>query len=126
MEPSMSTYTDLIVIPVPEARLADYRRLAEISEQMWREHDALSYIEVQADDTKPGKVTSFPQSVDLQPGETVIVSIITYRSRAHRDEVNEKVMKDPRMAAMDPKTLPFDAKRLFYGGFKPFVGSATS
>jgi uncharacterized protein YbaA (DUF1428 family) len=120
----MSTYTDLIVIPVPEAKLADYRRLAEISEQMWREHGALSYIEVQADDVKPGKVTSFPQSVALQPGETVMVSIITYRSRAHRDEVNGKVMKDPRMAAMDPKTLPFDAKRMFFGGFKPFVGGA--
>ncbi len=122
----MSAYTDLIVIPVPEAKLADYRRLAEISEQMWREHGALSYVEVQADDAKPGKVTSFPQSVDLQPGERVMVSIITYRSRAHRDEVNGKVMKDPRMAAMDPKILPFDAKRMFFGGFKPFVGGGAS
>ena len=122
----MPTYTDLIVIPVPETKLAEYRRLAEISEQMWREHGALSYIEVQADDVKPGKVTSFPQSVDRQPGETVMVSIITYRSRAHRDEVNNKVMKDPRMASMDPKNLPFDAKRMFFGGFKPFVGGGSS
>jgi uncharacterized protein YbaA (DUF1428 family) len=120
----MSTYTDLIVIPVPVSKIAEYRKLAEMSEQLWRDHGALSYIEVQADDVKPGKVTSFPQSVDLQPGEAVMVSIITYSSRAHRDEVNAKVMKDPRMAAMDPKTMPFDTKRMFFGGFKPFVGGA--
>jgi len=122
----MSAYIDLCVIPVPLAKLSDYRRLAEISERVWREHGALSYFEVEADDAKPGQVTSFPQSVDLRPGETVIVAQITYRSRAHRDEVNAKVMADPRIAGMDPKTLPFDGKRLFVGGFKPFVGHAAA
>ena len=118
----MSSYVDLVIIPVPEARLADYRRLAEVSAQVWREHGALSYVEVEADNVKPGKVTSFPQSVALEAGETVIVALITYRSRAHRDEVAGRAMKDPRMASMDPKTVPFDAKRMFFGGFKSFVG----
>ena len=120
----MSSYVDLVVTPVPMERLGDYRRLAEISAQIWREHGALSYIEVEADDAKPGKVTSFPQSVALETGETVIVAIITYRSRAHRDEVGGRAMKDPRMAGMNPKTMPFDAKRMFFGGFKPFIGDA--
>jgi PhnB protein len=125
----MSSYVDLAITPVPAARLADYRRLAEISAQVWREHGALSYIEVEADDAKPGKVTSFPQSVALEAGETVIVAMITYRSRAHRDEVGSRAMKDPRIAGMDPKilapkTLPFDAKRMFFGGFKSFIGDA--
>jgi PhnB protein len=120
----MSSYVDLVVIPVPAARLGDYRQLAEISADVWREHGALSYVEVEADDAKPGKVTSFPQSVALQSGETVLVSMITYRSRAHRDEVNARAMKDPRIAEMNPKTLPFDTKRMFFGGFKSFVGDA--
>ncbi|WP_424591886.1 DUF1428 family protein [Bradyrhizobium sp.] len=120
----MSSYVDLAVIPVPAARLGDYRQLAEISAQVWREHGALSYVEVEADDAKPGKVTSFPQSVALQSGETVLVSMIAYRSRAHRDEVNARVMKDPRIAEMNPKTMPFDTRRMFFGGFKPFVGDA--
>jgi PhnB protein len=120
----MSSYVDLVITPVPEERLGEYRRLAETSARVWREHGALSYVEVEADDAKLGKVTSFPQSVALQPGETVIVSIITYRSRAHRDEVGSRAMKDPRMAGLDPKTLPFDAKRLFFGGFKPLIGDA--
>lgn len=120
----MSSYVDLAVIPVPAARLGDYRQLAEISAQVWREHGALSYVEVEADDARPGKVTSFPQSVALQSGETVLVSMIAYRSRAHRDEVNARVMKDPRIAEMNPKTMPFDTRRMFFGGFKPFVGDA--
>jgi PhnB protein len=120
----MSHYVDLIVIPVLEARLAEYRRLAEISAQVWLEHGALSYFEVEADDAKPGKVTSFPQSVSLQSGETVLIALITYRSRAHRDEVNGRAMADPRIAGMDPKTMPFDMKRIFFGGFKSFVGNA--
>jgi uncharacterized glyoxalase superfamily protein PhnB/uncharacterized protein YbaA (DUF1428 family) len=118
----MTGYTDIFVIPVPEQKTADYRKLAELSAKVWREHGALSYAEVEADDVKPGKWTSFPQSVDLKDDEFVIVALITYRSRAHRDEVNAKAMADPRMAGMDPKTMPFDAKRMFWGGFKPFVG----
>ncbi len=120
----MSSYVDLVVIPVPEARLGEYSKLAEISERVWREHGALSYVEVQADDAKPGKVTSFPQSVAAEAGETVIVAIMTYRSRAHRDEVTGRAMKDPRMAGMDPKSLPFDTRRMFFGGFRSFVGDA--
>lgn len=122
----MSTYTDLFVIPVPKQRLGDYRKLSELSEVVWREHGALSYVEVEADDVKPGKWTSFPQSVDLRPDEIVIVAIITYRSREHRDEVNAKAMKDPRMAGYDPKLMPFDSKRMFFGGFRAFVGDATA
>ena len=120
----MTTYTDLIVIPVLEEKIAEYRRLAETSATVWQEHGALTYVEVEADDAKPGKLTSFPQSVDLKPGETVIIALVTYRSRAHRDEVNNRAMKDPRIASMDPKTMPFDMKRMYFGGFKPFVGEA--
>ena len=120
----MTGYTDIFVAPVPQSKSADYRRLAELSAHVWREHGALSYVELEADDAKRGKWTSFPQSVDLRDDEFVVAALITYRSRAHRDEVNEKAMKDPRMAGMDPKTMPFDGKRMFWGGFKPFVGPA--
>ena len=120
----MSTYANVIVTPVPKARVSEYRKLAETAEKVWREHGALSYVEVEADDVKPGKQTSFPQAVDLKDGEVVIVALVTYRSRAHRDEVNARVMKDPRWAGLDPKTMPFDAKRMFWGGLKPFVGAA--
>ena len=118
----MSHYLDLFVVPVPTKNIELYRKQAELFSTVWCEHGALSCIEVQGDDTPPGKVTSFPQSVALKPDETVFVGIITYRSRAHRDEVSAKAMKDPRMAGMDPKSMPFDGKRMFFGGFKPFVG----
>jgi uncharacterized protein YbaA (DUF1428 family) len=89
---------------------------------VWRDHGALEFIECVADDVKPGKHTSFPQSVKLKPGETVMFSWIVFKSRAHRDRVNAKVMKDPRLAnMMDPKAMPFDAKRMFWGGFKVLV-----
>ena len=89
---------------------------------MWKEHGALDYKECVADDVKVGKWTSFPRSVDLKPGETVVFSYILYKSRAHRDKVLAKVMKDPRLAKMmDPKTMPFDGKRMIYGGFKTVV-----
>lgn len=119
----MSTYTDLFVVPVPTASRDSYRKLAEVSAVVWKDHGALSYFEVEADDAKSGKWTSFPQSVDLKDDEFVVVAVITYRSREHRDEVNAKAMKDPRMAGMDPKTMPFDPKRMFWGGFKPFAGA---
>lgn len=118
----MTGYTDIFVVPVPHANVAAYRTQAELFAKVWREHGALSCVEVEADDAPIGKVTSFPQSVALKPEETVFVGIITYKSRAHRDEVNAKAMKDPRMAGMDPKSMPFDGKRMFFGGFKPFVG----
>lgn len=117
----MGDYTDIFVIPVPKRNIDAYRKLAEISANVWRDHGAIAYVEVEADDVQPGKWTSFPQSVDLKPEETVFVGLVTYRSRAHRDEVNVKAMKDDRMAGMNPETMPFDAKRMFWGGFKPFV-----
>jgi uncharacterized protein YbaA (DUF1428 family) len=89
--------------------------------KVWREHGALEFRECVADDVKVGKWTSFPQSVKLKSNETVIFSWITYKSRAHRDRVNAKVMKDKRITSMDPKTMPFDGKRMIYGGFKILV-----
>lgn len=117
----MQHYVDVYVLPVPKANTDAYRRMAETAGQVWREHGALEYIEVIADDVKPGKNTSFPQAVKLEPEETVIVGIVTYESREHRDRVNEAVMKDPRLAGMKPESMPFDGKRMFWGGFSPFV-----
>jgi uncharacterized protein YbaA (DUF1428 family) len=115
-------YVDGFVVPVPKKNLQDYRRMAAKAGKVWRDHGALEYSECVADDVKPGKHTSFPQSVKLKPGETVVFAYIVYKSRAHRDRVNAKVMKDPRLAnMMDPKALPFDGKRMFWGGFKTFV-----
>jgi len=112
-------YVDGFVVPVPKKNMPAYRRMALKAGKVWREHGALEYIECAADDVKPGKLTSFPQSVKLKPGETVVFSWIVYKSRAHRDRVNAKVMKDPRLASMmNPKTMPFDGKRMFWGGFK--------
>ena len=118
------SYTDLFVVPVPKSNIAAYRKQAEQFLQVWREHGALSCIEVEADDAPVGKITSFPQSVALKDGETVFIGIITYRSRAHRDEVSAKAMKDERMAGMKPETMAFDGKRMIFGGFKPFLGEA--
>lgn len=118
----MPRYIDGFVLPVPTKNLAAYRRIARKAGKIWREHGALEYIECAADDVKPGKLTSFPQSVKLKRGETVIFAWIAYKSRAHRDQVNAKVMKDPRLASMmDPKSMPFDGRRMFFGGFKSIV-----
>ena len=117
-------YVDGYVVPVPKKNLAAYRRMAQKAGKVWRDHGALEYIECVADDVKPGKRTSFPQSVKLKPDETVVFAYVVYNSRAHRDRVNAKVMKDPRLAnMMDPKAMPFDAKRMFWGGFKALVES---
>src|SRR5216117_3069971 len=116
------SYVDGFVVPVPVKNLAAYRRLAKKAGKIWREHGALDYKEWISDDVKVGKLTSFPRSVKLKRGETVVFSWIVYKSRAHRDRVNAKVMKDPRLAdMMDPKTMPFDGKRMFWGGFKVLV-----
>ena len=115
-------YVDGFVLPVPEKHMDAYRRMARKAGKVWREHGALEYHECVADDVKPGKLTSFPQSVKLKRGETVVFSWITYKSRAHRDRVNAKVMKDPRLAKMmSGKSMPFDFKRLIYGGFKVMI-----
>jgi uncharacterized protein YbaA (DUF1428 family) len=115
-------YVDGFVLPVPKKNLAAYRRMAQTAGKVWRDHGALQYVECIADDVKPGKHTSFPQSVKLKPGEIVIFSYIVYQSRAQRDRVNAKVMKDPRLAKMmNPKAMPFDGKRMFWGGFKAML-----
>ena len=115
-------YVDGFVVPVPKAKLADYKKMAKKAGKVWIEHGALQYVECVADDVKPGKVTSFPQAVKLKPDEVVIFSWIVYPNRKVRDKVNAKVMADPRLAAMmDPKAMPFDGKRMFWGGFKPMV-----
>jgi uncharacterized protein YbaA (DUF1428 family) len=96
--------------------------MAQKAGKVWRDHGALEFVECVADDVKPGKHTSFPQSVKLKSGETVVFSWIVFKSRAQRDRVNAKVMKDPRLAdMMDPKAMPFDGKRMFWGGFKVLV-----
>jgi uncharacterized protein YbaA (DUF1428 family) len=116
------SYVDGYVLPVPKKNLRAYARMARKAGKIWREHGAIEFRECVADDVKPGKYTSFPQSVKLKPGETVIFSWIVFKSRAHRDSVNSKVMKDPRLAdMMNPKALPFDGKRMFWGGFKILV-----
>ena len=116
------SYVDGYVLPVPRKKLAAYRRMAKDAGKIWRKHGALQYVECVADDVKPGKWTSFPQSVKLERGETVVFSWIVYKSRAHRDRVNAKVMKDKRLTEMmDPKSMPFDGKRMIFGGFKVFV-----
>jgi uncharacterized protein YbaA (DUF1428 family) len=117
------SYVDGFVLAVPKKKIEAYRSLAKKAGKVWRDHGAVGYMECVADDVKPGKLTSFPQSVKLKPGETVVFAYIVYKSRAHRDRVNAKVMKDPRMEAMgDIKDMPFDAKRMIFGGFKKLVG----
>ena len=115
-------YVDGFVVPVPRKKLRAYRAMAAKSGKVWRQHGALEFRECVADDVKWGKRTSFPRSVKQKSGETVFFSYIVYRSRGHRDRVMAKVMKDKRLAAMmDPKAMPFDAKRMIYGGFKVMV-----
>ncbi len=115
-------YVDGFVLPVPKKKIAAYRRMAAKAGRIWKEHGAVSFVECVADDVKRGKWTSFPQSVKLKPGEVVWFSWITYKSRAHRDRVNRKVMADPRIKSMGgPDSMPFDAKRMIYGGFKVAV-----
>jgi uncharacterized protein YbaA (DUF1428 family) len=118
----MSRYVDGYVLPVPKRKVEAFRRIATKACKVWLDHGALDYVETVADDVKPGKWTSFPQSVKLKKGETVVFAYIVYKSRKHRDRVNAKVMKDKRLNnMMDPKKMPFDAKRMFWGGFKTIV-----
>jgi len=116
------SYVDGFVVPVPKKKLAAYRRMAAKAGKIWREHGALEFRECIADDVKWGKRTSFPRSVKQKTGETVMFSYIVYKSRAARDRINAKVMKDKRLAKMmNPKAMPFDAKRMIWGGFKTVV-----
>jgi uncharacterized protein YbaA (DUF1428 family) len=112
-------YVDGFVTPVPKRKVAAYRRMSQRAGKVWRDHGALEFRECIADDVKWGKRTSFPRAVKQKSSETVFFAYIVYKSRAERDRVNAKVMKDKRLAGMmDPKTLPFDAKRMIWGGFK--------
>ena len=115
-------YVDGFVTPVPKRALEKYRTMSRKMAKVWRDHGALEFRECIADDVKWGKRTSFPRAVKQKSGETVFFSYIVYKSRADRDRVNAKAMKDKRLASMmDPKTMPFDAKRMFWGGFKVLV-----
>jgi uncharacterized protein YbaA (DUF1428 family) len=118
----MSAYVDGFVIPVPKDKLAEYRRFARKYAKLWIRHGALQVHECAADDVKPGKLTSFPQAVKLKPDELVVFSWIVYQSRRHRDAVNKKVMADPMMKNAESMSMPFDGKRMFWGGFKEIVG----
>ena len=115
-------YVDGFVLPVPRRKLAAYRRMAKYAGKIWMEFGALQYVESVADDVKPGKSTSFPQSVKLKKGEVVVFSFVEYKSRKQRDRIMKKIMVEPRFKKyMDPKKMPFDGKRMFWGGFKPIV-----
>ncbi|MEY2853034.1 MAG: hypothetical protein RL030_166 [Pseudomonadota bacterium] len=119
----MGRYVDGFVLPVPVKNRAAYVKMARLGRKVWMEHGALGYHECVADDVKPGKVTSFPQSVKLKKGEQVWFSWVVYKSRRHRDQVMKKVMNDKRMQGMDVKDMPMDGKRMFFGGFKEIVSS---
>jgi len=115
-------YVDGYVLPVPKKNVKTYRRIAQIAAKVWRDHGALEYRECIGDDLNVKFGVPFPRTIKVKPGETVFFSWIVFKSRAHRDRVNAKVMKDPRIAnMMDPKTMPFDCKRMTYGGFKVLV-----
>lgn len=115
------SYVDGFVVPVPKKNLAAYRSIARKAGKVWREYGALAYVECVGDDVQPGKRTSFPQSVKLKPDEVVVFSYIVYKSRGERNRINKLVMADKRIAGTDPKSMPFDAKRMFWGGFKSIV-----
>lgn len=118
----MAQYVDGFVMPLPKANVDRYKEIATTAGGLWREHGALDYKECIAEDVKPGELTSFPQSVDLEDDETVIFAWITYESRAARDAINAKVMADDRMKAlMDPAGDVADYKRMVYGGFEVLV-----
>jgi uncharacterized protein YbaA (DUF1428 family) len=119
----MANYVDGFIMPVPKKKIAASRQMARKAGKVWREHGAIAYAECIADDVKVGKWTSFPRSVKLKSDEVVWFSWIVYKSRRHRDQVNAKCMKDPRLAPSmaNPETMPFDPKRMIYGGFKVVI-----
>jgi uncharacterized protein YbaA (DUF1428 family) len=118
----MAHYVDGFVIPLPKKNLNAYRRLAQKAGEVWRDHGALDYKECVGDDLNVKMGLPFPRGIKAKSGEAVLFSYIVFKSRAHRDRVNAKVMKDPRLAKMmDPKAMPFDVKRMMYGGFKTIV-----
>lgn len=114
-------YVDGFILAVPKDKMEEYKESARLGEKVWKEYGALDYVECIADDVPYGEVTSFPRAVQAKEDETVIFSWAVYKSREHRDEVLKKVMADPRMK-MDAAQMPFDGKRLIYGGFQPLLG----
>lgn len=113
-------YVDAFVLPVPKDKLEAYKEQAQLGAKVWREHGALDYVECLPDDVQPGKLTSFPQSVQAKEDEIVIFSYVRYKSREHRDEVMAKVMADERLKG-SMESMPFDGQRMFWGGFEPFI-----
>ncbi len=111
-------YVEIMVTPVPKGKIAAYKALAKKSAKVWKKCGAIGYAESIADNVKPGKITSFPQSVMMKKNETVATCVITFKSKAHHDAVWKRIMKDPFMANFDMKKAPFDGKRMFFGGFK--------
>ena len=114
-------YVDGYVLPVPKKNLAAYRRLAKLGSKVWTDHGALEYRECVGDDLDVKFGAPFPKAIKVKPGETVVFSWIVFKSKAHRNRVNALAMKDPRFDKMDPKAMPFDCKRMLYGGFKVIV-----
>jgi uncharacterized protein YbaA (DUF1428 family) len=116
-------YVDSFVVPVPKANIDAYKKFSEMAAQIWKEHGALEYVECIADDVKPGKVTSFPQAVKLADDEVVVFSWIVYQSREQRDQANAAAMSDARFKDLNPQSMPFDTKRMFFGGFKVLLAA---
>ena len=116
-------YVDGYVLPVPKKHLAAYRRMAQKAAKVWRDHGALEYRESSGDDLNTKVGTPFVRAIKTKPGETIVFSWIVFKSKAHRDRVNAAVMKDPRLDGMDEKKMPFDLKRMSYGGFKMMVAA---
>jgi len=117
-------YVDGYVLPVPKKNLSVYRQIAQKAGKIWREHGALEYRECVGDDLKPGWGVTYPKMIKAKPGETIVFSYVVFKSRAHRDKVNAKVMKDKRLQEMmDASSMPFDCKRMAYGGFKVLVNA---
>lgn len=121
MKKERAHYVDGFVLVVPKKNIDSYRRMARMGGKIWREHGALEFRECVGDDLAVKMGVPFPRIMKKKPNETIIFSWITFKSRTHRDRVNAKVMKDPRLVDMDPKSMPFDVKRMAYGGFKILV-----
>jgi uncharacterized protein YbaA (DUF1428 family) len=123
MAKESAQYVDGFVIPVPKRKIAAYRRMAQVGCKVWMKHGALAYRECVGEDLKVKCGPGFPRGIKVKPGETVVFAYILYKSRAHRDKVNAAVMKDPELnASMDLNKMPFDWKRMLFGGFETLVG----
>jgi uncharacterized protein YbaA (DUF1428 family) len=114
-------YVDGFVLAVPVEKLAEYKKIARKAGTVWKEHGALQYVECVGDDVPVGKITSFTRAVKLKEGETVVFAYIVYKNRKHRDQVNKKVMADPRLTCEDANSMPADMKRMIFGGFNTMI-----